>query len=171
MDSKWCPKCQKTKSADEFHKEARRKSGLSSRCKACNAKKFAAYSARLAARPADPPSEKTCSGCQRTLGPDAFGIDRQRPDGLQSQCKVCRKASARLRMYGITREKTIEMLESQGGLCAVCRGPFGEKGFHVDHCHETRRVRGLLCYSCNGGLGFFQDDPVRLASAIAYLQK
>jgi hypothetical protein len=61
------------------------------------------------------------------------------------------------------------MLEAQDHLCALCRGQFGEKGFHVDHCHESLKVRGLLCVNCNVGLGCFQDDPERLRAAIEYL--
>ena len=72
-----------------------------------------------------------------------------------------------------------EMLERQGGRCAICRrtepngvtkaGHDGEKKWHIDHCHETNEVRGLLCGECNKGLGQFRDDRVTLQKAIDYL--
>jgi Recombination endonuclease VII len=96
-------------------------------------------------------------------------------------CKVDRRdpvrAAARerrrtLRKYGITESDWDRLLASQGGLCAICRtdvpGGRGES-WHIDHCHTTNQVRGLLCHSCNVGLGSFHDDPERLSSAIAYL--
>lgn len=59
----------------------------------------------------------------------------------------------------------------QGNRCAICGIHFDmlNKEPAVDHCHETDIVRGLLCNSCNWGLGHFKDDVVRLESAIAYL--
>src|SRR6266508_7031334 len=61
------------------------------------------------------------------------------------------------------------LLESQGGGCAIC-GDVPKGRLVVDHEHETGRVRGLLCSACNVALGFFKDDPRRLASAANYLQ-
>jgi len=70
--------------------------------------------------------------------------------------------------YGITPEQYDEMLERQGGGCAICGKPPGETALHVDHCHETGRVRGLLCFSCNAGLGQFHHDPELLGRALEY---
>lgn len=70
--------------------------------------------------------------------------------------------------YGITPEQYEEMLERQGGGCAICGKPPGDIALHVDHCHETGRVRGLLCFSCNAGLGQFKHDPGLLEAAMTY---
>lgn len=60
----------------------------------------------------------------------------------------------------------------QKNRCPVCRNKFTpEQETHVDHCHKTKRIRGLLCRGCNHGLGNFNDDPRRLARAIEYLSK
>lgn len=63
-------------------------------------------------------------------------------------------------------------LTEQGGGCAICgRAPVeGEKSFHIDHDHGTGMVRGVLCGTCNPGLGLFADDVARLEEAIAYLR-
>lgn len=59
--------------------------------------------------------------------------------------------------YGLTVERYNEMLAAQGGACAICKSTkAGSKGqmFAVDHCHDSGRVRGLLCIACNSRLGF-----------------
>ncbi len=74
--------------------------------------------------------------------------------------------------YGITLEDFDRILESQGGVCAICKRSAEETGsenLHVDHDHTTGVVRGLLCRSCNRGIGYLADSPERLRSAVAYL--
>lgn len=58
------------------------------------------------------------------------------------------------------------MLTAQGGLCAMCREAPAE---HVDHDHASGRVRGLLCFNCNGALGQFRDRTELMLRAVAYL--
>ncbi len=62
------------------------------------------------------------------------------------------------------------MFARQGGVCAVClREPTPGISLHVDHDHETGRIRGLLCFRCNNALGDLEDDADRLLAAVAYL--
>lgn len=82
-----------------------------------------------------------------------------------------------LRRYGITLEQYEQMLEAQGGVCAICGRPerskvykHGPRSLAVDHGHETGRIRGLLCFSCNTNLGKFDHDLDLLRSAIEYLE-
>lgn len=81
------------------------------------------------------------------------------------------------RYYGLTGEQYGEMLASQNGLCAICAKPETAmlngvpKVMHVDHCHDTGRVRALLCGSCNGMLGLAKDNPETLRAAAAYIEK
>lgn len=72
------------------------------------------------------------------------------------------------RLYGITVEQRDEMLGRQGGVCALCGGT--TKRMHVDHDHETGRVRAILCNACNLGLGQFKDDALLLAAASEYVR-
>lgn len=169
MDAKWCRGCMTNKPVDQFNKDSRKRTGLCSRCKACDKKKYDAYATRLAQNPVAPPEEKVCPVCSRTLPAKEFNRDTSRPDGLQSQCRLCKRAAIRLKTYGITRAETLALLDKQDGVCAICREVFGEKGFHVDHCHTGGQVRGLLCFKCNVGLGAFKDDPNLLNAAIEYL--
>ena len=70
------------------------------------------------------------------------------------------------RRYGITAEHFDQMFAEQGGLCAICREAPAE---HVDHNHRSGRVRGLLCFNCNGALGQFRDRGDLMVRAFAYL--
>lgn len=72
--------------------------------------------------------------------------------------------------YGLTEAEYLAMAEQQGGLCAICHRP-PRKVLHVDHCHKTGRVRGLLCHACNVGLGWLGDEPSRMRAAIEYLTR
>ena len=58
------------------------------------------------------------------------------------------------------------MSAAQEGLCAICREAPAE---HVDHDHRSGRVRGLLCFNCNGALGQFRDRADLMLRAFAYL--
>lgn len=72
--------------------------------------------------------------------------------------------------YGIDILRFEEMVAEQDNCCAICNEEF-TKTPHVDHCHESGEVRGLLCMYCNTGLGKFRDDPERLSNAITYLER
>lgn len=74
--------------------------------------------------------------------------------------------------YGLDKVQAATLIVNQGGMCAICRCEFMTyDNLHVDHCHDTGHVRGMLCKNCNPGLGQFKDDISRLEAAIAYLQK
>lgn len=76
--------------------------------------------------------------------------------------------------YGLTRERFFSMLEEQDGKCALCLEPFKSLGgshCHIDHCHDTGAIRGLLCMSCNVGLGMLGDTEEGLLNALEYLRK
>ena len=76
--------------------------------------------------------------------------------------------------YGLCKEDFESMLEGQENKCAICEFEFHDESKstrpHIDHCHDSGSVRGLLCNNCNAGLGQFKDDPGLLSSAIEYLQ-
>ncbi|MGW6310135.1 endonuclease VII domain-containing protein [Streptomyces niveus] len=94
-------------------------------------------------------------------------------------CKACRwlkaQKSAMLRLYGVPYDRYLALLGEQEYRCWICRVPFEMRSSnlspHVDHCHDTRKVRGLLCRTCNLALGHFKDDVGRLRAAILYLTR
>ena len=73
--------------------------------------------------------------------------------------------------YGITQEDFNNMLVEQNNVCKICSNEFkSTKDTHVDHCHKSNIVRGLLCNSCNMALGQFNDNTDNMDNAIRYLQ-
>ena len=78
-----------------------------------------------------------------------------------------------LKKYGLSREDYTQRLSTQGGACACCGALRNEDGrrFYVDHCHVTGRVRGLLCYRCNTGIGSLGDNAEGVRRALDYLEK
>jgi len=99
----------------------------------------------------------------------ACKVDRRDPE--KARAKERRRT---LRRYGLSEEDWNRMLLQQEGRCAICRtdrpGGRGEL-WHIDHCHVTNRVRGLLCHNCNVGIGNFHDDPQLLLAAAKYIQE
>ncbi|WP_306432403.1 endonuclease VII domain-containing protein [Streptomyces sp. A1136] len=92
-------------------------------------------------------------------------------DGLSTRCKACRAIQGRAghlkRSHGITEEERDLMIAAQGGLCGICQEAPAE---HVDHDHQTGKVRGVLCFSCNAALGQFKDRPDVIRRAAAYVE-
>lgn len=133
--------------------------------------------------------EKTCTKCKRSQPTSEFYKQKNTKDGLKPSCRTCCKAAnkawvdkapkaftteyklnARLKhLYGITLEQYNKMVVSQNGLCAICDKPPVDERLVVDHCHNTGKVRGLLCRLCNSGIGKLGDDVERLKRAVAYL--
>ena len=85
-----------------------------------------------------------------------------------------RRMARLLSEYGISGDDYVKMLADQNGGCAIC-GDDGKTSnggvLHVDHCHDSLRVRGLLCANCNQAIGKMRDDPDRLRRAADYLER
>ena len=125
--------------------------------------------------------DRTCTRCGQTKPTTAFhrngGKQRRR-----AMCGSCRSALAPpknttpelklrdklQREYGITLEQYLALLAAQDGVCAICRtAPAEKKRLHVDHCHETGRVRALLCVACNTQLGAYERIRSQAAAYLA----
>lgn len=74
--------------------------------------------------------------------------------------------------YGLTPEGLAALQDASDGKCAICGDKHDDlRKMHVDHCHETLKVRGLLCGKCNQGIGLFLHSTERMEAAIAYLHR
>jgi hypothetical protein len=124
---------------------------------------------------------KTCPRCKNTYELERFVVNRTQPRDVGGYCLPCHNEVVRSNAiknhgstrskhlkarYGLTSEEVAAMIEAQGGLCAICRRKAAE---HVDHDHYTGEVRGILCFTCNVGLGNFGDDPDLMMLASDYL--
>jgi hypothetical protein len=126
---------------------------------------------------------KRCPDCGESKPFDEFPRNRNYKDGRHPYCKPCHNARGRetrqrlyggsrhyhlTRRYGISAAHAQELIDAQGGVCAICRERAPD---HVDHDHVTGQVRGMLCLPCNTGLGHFNDDVEVMAKAIDYLNR
>jgi hypothetical protein len=128
------------------------------------------------------PPRKRCPRCRERKLLDEFPRNRSTRDGRQSYCKPCynlvihehkdRKYGGHRNFllglrYGIDEATYDALYRRQSGKCAIC---ISRKAKHVDHCHQTKRLRGLLCVNCNNGLGKFEDDIAVMQRAVRYLE-
>jgi hypothetical protein len=83
------------------------------------------------------------------------------------------RLNANLKKYGINADQYRAMLEHQEGRCAICKSKDtgSVRGWHVDHCHRTGKVRGLLCHPCNLLLGHAKDSIDTLQRCIVFLKE
>lgn len=78
-----------------------------------------------------------------------------------------------LKRHGLTPERYDEMFRLQDFSCAICKTtePGDKRGWQIDHCHGSKKVRGILCRHCNLMLGYARDNTKTLLSAIDYLER
>ena len=166
---KQCSKCKEWKLETEFHKSKIYKDGLITHCKKCKSE----YGMKHYADNKDKKAIYNSSrkNIKRSYDKEYYASikDGKRQDWLLST-KQQRQAYQLKELYGITLEDKQRLLELQNGVCAICGGDNKGRELHVDHAHDgTKRVRGLLCMSCNNGLGLFKDNQKLLTLAIEYL--
>jgi hypothetical protein len=111
---------------------------------------------------------RRCGQCEKKLPVE---WSKQRP-----YCERCSKQRDafgpyvnQLDKYGLTVTQYNNILDNQHGCCAICGTHNADERLVIDHDHKTGYVRGLLCNSCNAGLGFFRDSQWRLNMAANYL--
>lgn len=122
------------------------------------------YRAKVARRVDGTDSERPCVYC------DSVFVAKHRDAEVCS--KECRHALARFKRHGLTAADYQAMLDRNGHCCEICRKPLGHgpRDRHIDHCHTTGAVRGVLCPGCNLMLGHSKDVPSVLRAAAEYLE-
>ena len=152
MELSKCTRCGETKSIALFSKDSRRKQGHGIWCKDC----------------------VTSYRKQHYLD-NKSKINAQSKAYHESHKEEtsARGKRRRFTQYGLTKEDFVSLLETQNYKCAVCEDGLSLEGksTHIDHNHKTGEVRGILCPSCNLGIGKLKDNPDILDAAAAYLRK
>jgi hypothetical protein len=114
--------------------------------------------------PIDPSKRRrgAVSYCTRTC--------KERASTASGANRVATLKSYYKRRYNLTPEQVEEMRRAGCAICGTAAGVVGRHGqLHIDHCHATGKLRGVLCSECNVGLGKFKDDPALLRRAAEYL--
>ena len=121
--------------------------------------------------PSKPFSRDNCYWHYRLTNGDMSRSEAQK--AMRSANPLGEKNRNLQKKYGITLADYDTMLRLQKRVCAICKrhSPNPNFGLAVDHCHTTKKVRGLLCTNCNRGIGHFADDPARLREAALYLER
>jgi len=104
----------------------------------------------------------------------AYDRKRARTPKRQAWRKIYMAGYSRKYLYGLSPANYDILLQDQGGVCAICKQPPPQykktNRLYVDHDHETQQVRGLLCQTCNLGLGYV-EDPMWVQLAQFYLSR
>lgn len=147
-----CRLCGEEKELSEFPKGRHQ-------CRECfNAKQRARYQARILTEEGRAKVQEWRSNYAERVGREAQ-LAYWREHNLKSK-------------YGMSHNDYLDMLALQEGKCAICGAEDpkrnGDKHLHVDHCHKTGKVRGLLCNACNRGLGYLGEANIE--AALQYLK-
>jgi hypothetical protein len=188
---KQCKDCNVEKPLGQFHKHSKMADGRHNYCIECfrrrNRERYyrrleGDHRDRRRTRPLTPQGHRLRPDCGERKPATEFAARKRAADGLHTYCKACNTARATAsaeriygsvrgyhlqRRYGLGAEEVAEMIENQGRVCAIC---LRKPAAHVDHEHGSGAVRGILCFTCNVGLGNFGDDPELMARGIDYLK-
>lgn len=143
-----CRICKEDKDLSEFYKNNSKKNNINSECKECS-KEF---------------RKEYYQNNKEKINKNVTAWIKNNPKR--------HKHNELMRKYNITYEGYIVLEKQQKAMCIICGKTKEENGqdLAVDHCHKTGIVRGLLCKSCNRGLGMFQDNPKLVLTAYRYLK-
>lgn len=183
--SKACNRCLAVKPLDSFHVLRRSADGRMGVCKECRSEKgridrevsperyLAAAERQRERRAKDPDSARKSreqGRAWRAANPEKQRARNERAKARRVNDPDKNRANW-LSHYGLTPDGYERLVESQGGVCAICKQPCKRYArLPIDHDHQTGRLRGLLCDRCNRALGLFDDDADIVEAAVAYLE-
>lgn len=147
---KQCSRCKVEKELDKFNKRRDSRDGYEGHCKECRSSK-------------------------RVANPNFKESSRKANKKFDMKRKGKRWGYHLSKTYGLSEDDYYKMLDEQGHKCAICNLSVDKEEhygkFVVDHCHNTGKVRGLLCNKCNLMLGNARDDIRILDKGIKYLKE
>lgn len=195
---KKCNKCSIEKPFTDYGLDKRNKDGRQGICEGCRKiAKQMGRSERMAGINITPIHQKVCNKCGTEKSAESFFKDSGISDGRATICKECKLSSTmewrsknrerynatmrayhkkhytkfRLLRYNLSEKDYLNLLEEQKHVCAICENPPSKtRPLVVDHCHETGRIRGLLCYGCNRALHTI-DNKDLFVKAMNYINK
>jgi len=164
---KKCTRCGKTKNITEFGIRTNRSGSPQPNCKKCDAERTREWRKNNP----DRVKETKAKYAGKNPGVAAIRSANWRKENPQKYREGWFKSNIKAN-YGITLEYYNHILSSQGGKCAICGSPSNGNRWrlYIDHCHKTGKVRGLLCYNCNFGIGNLKDDEEIIESALNYIR-
>lgn len=142
-----CSTCKIEKPIDEFYKNKRHKNGHQSSCKIC--------------------SHRNAIVSSKKHKEKRYEYNKSWRKNNPQKIKQHRLKTKLKQQYGISLEERNYLFTAQNGLCKIC---VENKATDVDHCHQTGRVRGLLCRACNNAIGLLRENKQILQNAITYLE-
>lgn len=148
-DHKVCARCKIDKPFSEY--SCRRKSSVRSVCKICAAEQAKEW---------------------RIENPEKLKAQKKRHDQTRTGKIAIRRRTIVRMLPNISRDQAhaLAIKAFEAKFCDICGVEFNNNS-NVDHCHKTGRVRGILCSSCNNGLGRFKDNPKVIRKAALYLER
>lgn len=156
---KRCPTCKDTKPLTEFGKDKHRSDGLTTCCKSCKNKRYKIW------------RNKNLDHIRKL---NREHVAYRKKYYQTPEIKLKHRKRYIERTFNISYDVYEKMLLDQNEVCAICKRPETSskcKYLSIDHCHTTNAIRGLLCVSCNRGIGMFWDNIELLKTAITYLNK
>lgn len=176
--TKVCNKCGIEKSLDQFHKNKNYRLGVTAQCKICRSADIKRW------KEANPEKVQAINARYRKTDKCKAMWKRQHAKYRDKRIAYCRKWYAEhpeknaqynfknsLKKFGLTLQDYEALVARQGNVCAICRQPEANgHRLHIDHCHNTGVVRGLLCEKHNLMVGLSNDQPEILLAAAEYLK-
>lgn len=156
---KKCTRCEKFLDDDQFYKRNKSKDGLSYYCRTCCKQQGYEY------YHANPKlyNDRSHKNYRRLKVKD--------PDFNKKRYQNQQRSFHLKKNFGLSETDYQNLFILQNGVCAICQEPNKSKiHFAVDHNHVSGKIRGLLCYSCNTGLGKFKENVETMNRAIMYLK-
>ena len=167
-DLKKCRQCKESKQLTEFYIDKRYNSRVTL-CRSCWVKSTSKWAKENPERMA----ESTLRYCLKNRE-KILERGRKRYAKIPKEERKRRNRKENLKRLGLDEESLAQIFIKQNGVCAICAEQISlrnDRFTHLDHCHKSKKFRGILCTKCNTGLGKFNENVAVLQNAILYLEK